>query len=93
MSLNVRTQARITLTDAEKDAAILLDSDDTMLGTLRVANALANNLGYGTLAGQWVAAGRCLKDPDNVRWLPTLNTYPVYALDSETPIPPQPDEA
>lgn len=77
-------QAYIVMTTAEKDAATLLDDEDAMLGALEIANPLANNLGYGTLVGQWVAPARLLNDPDYVRWVAPLGSLPIYVMDSDT---------
>lgn len=85
-------QAWIVMTTAEKDAATLLDDQDAMLGAVEITNALANNLGYGTLVGEWVAPARLLNDPDYVRWVPTLGLLPIHVMDSETLFPPPSNE-
>jgi hypothetical protein len=77
-------QAWIVMTTSEKDAATLLDDEDAMLGAREIDNALANNLGYGTLVGQWVAPARLLNDPDYARWVPTLGTLSIHVMDSDT---------
>ncbi len=77
-------QAYILMTTAEKDAAMLLDDEEVMLGAAEIVNALANNLGLGVLVGKWVAPARVLNDPDYARWLPTLGTVPIHIFDSET---------
>lgn len=55
-----------------------------MLGSQEINNLLANNLGYGTLLGKWVAPARLLNDPEYVRWVDTLGTLPIHVMDSET---------
>lgn len=77
-------QAWIVMTPSEKNAATLLDDEEAMLGAQEITNALANNLGYGTLVGQWVAPARLLNDPDYARWVPTLGTLPIHVMDSDT---------
>jgi hypothetical protein len=77
-------QAWIVMTTAEKDAATLLDDENAALGARQIENALANNLGYGTLVGQWVAPARLLNDPDYSRWVPTLGQLPIHVMDSDT---------
>jgi len=77
-------QAWIVMTAAQKEAATALDDEDAMLGAREIGNTLANNLGYGTLVGQWVSPARLLNDPDYLRWVPTLGTLPIHVMDSET---------
>lgn len=77
-------QAFIVMTTTEKNAATLLDDEDAMLGARQIDNALANNLGFGTLVGQWVAPARLLNDSDYSRWVPTLGTLPIHVMDSDT---------
>ena len=81
-------QAWIVMTTTEKTAATLLDDENAMLGAQEITNVLANNLGYGTLVGEWVAPARLLNDPDYSRWVPTLGTLPIHVMDSETLFPP-----
>lgn len=85
---NTTDQAWIVMTDAQKTAATALDDDDAMLGARQITNVLANNLGFGTLLGKWVAPARLLNDPDYVRWVPTLGLLPILVLDSDTIFPP-----
>lgn len=83
-------QAWITMTSSEKNDATLLDDEEAMLGAREIDNALANNLGHGTLVGQWVAPARLLNDSEYARWVPTLGQLPIYVMDSDTlfvPIP------
>lgn len=77
-------QAYIVMTETQKDAATLLDNDDIALGAQEITNVLADNLGYGTLVGAWVSPARLLNDPDYTRWVPTLGTYLIYVMDSDT---------
>lgn len=77
-------QAWIVMTPAEKTAAALLDDQEVALGGREIDNALANNLGYGTLLGQWVAPARLLNDSDYARWVPTLGLLPIHVMDSDT---------
>lgn len=77
-------QAWIVLDEQEKDAAVLLDDEDAALGPREIVNALANNLGFGTLVGQWVAPARLLNDPAYARWVPTLGALPIHVMDSDT---------
>lgn len=77
-------QAWIVMTAAQKEAATALDDEDAILGAREIGNTLANNLGYGTLVGQWVSPARLLNDPDYLRWVPTLGTLPIHVMDSET---------
>jgi hypothetical protein len=66
----------------------LLDGNGIALGPQEVTNVLANNLGYGTLVGKWVAPARLLNDPDYSRWVSTLGALPIHVMDSETLFPP-----
>lgn len=84
-------QAWIVMTQQERDDATALDDGDARLGARQIDNSLANNLGYGTLVGQWVAPARLLNDPAYARWVPTLGTLPIHVMDSDTLfIPPPP---
>lgn len=85
-------QAWIVMTTSEKNAATALDDEEAMLGAREVENTLANNLGYGTLVGQWVAPARLLNDPLYVRWVPTLGALPIHVMDSDTLFLPAPVE-
>lgn len=81
------TQAYIRMTEQQRDDGELLnnlDDDGIALGALPIDNPLANNLGLGTLVGMWVAPARLLNDPAYQRWVPTLGTYPIAVMDSET---------
>jgi len=82
-------QAYIVMTPSEKDAAVLLDGlNGIFLGPQEITNSLANNLGFGTLVGQWVSPARLLNDPEYERWVSTLGTLPIHVMDSETLFPP-----
>lgn len=81
-------QAWIVMTTAEKNEAVALDDENAMLGPLEITNLLANNLGYGTMVGKWVAPARLLNDPDYSRWVPTLGELPIHVMDSDTLFPP-----
>lgn len=84
--------AFIVMTQQQRDDATLLDNEDSMLGARQMDNPLANNLGLGTLVGQWVAPARLLNDPEYVRWVPTLGVLPISVMDSDTIfLPPPPD--
>lgn len=85
--------AFIVMTQAQRDDAELLNDMDAGLGARQIDNPLADNLGYGTLLNLWVSPARLLNDPDYVRWVPTLGTYPIHVMDSETLfVPPPPEE-
>ena len=84
------TQAYIVMTTSEKDDAVLLDGNGIALGPRQIDNSLANNLGFGTLVGQWVSPARLLNDPDYSRWVPTLGTLPIHVMDSDTLFVPAP---
>ena len=84
-------QAWVVMTTAEKATATLLDDEDAMLGAREVVNSLANNLGYGTLVGKWVAPARLLNDPDYARWVSSLGSLPIYVMDSDTLFEPPPE--
>lgn len=85
-------QAYIVMTQAERDAATLLDDAEVRLGAQEIVNALANNLGYGTLVGKWVSPARLLNDPDYARWVPTLGVLDIHVMDSETLFAPQTED-
>lgn len=85
-------QAWVVMTTAQKNAATLLDDEEAMLGARQIDNALANNLGFGTLVGQWVAPARLLNDSAYVRWVPTLGSLPIHVLDSDVVFLPPPPE-
>lgn len=77
-------QAWIVMDSQQRDDATALDGNGVALGAQQIENALANNLGYGTIVGMWVAPARLLNDPDYVRWVPTLGTLPIHVMDSAT---------
>jgi len=77
-------QAWIVMDQTQRDAAEALNDDDVALGSRQIDNSLANNLGYGTLVGNWVAPARLLNDPDYSRWIATLGAYPIHVMDSDT---------
>lgn len=77
-------QAYILMTQEERDAATALDGNGVALGAQQIDNPLANNLGFGTIVGMWVAPARLLNDPDYARWVPTLGTLPIHVMDSAT---------
>lgn len=77
-------QAWIIMDQTQRDDATALDDENAMLGARQIENPLANNLGHGTLVGQWVAPARLLNDPDYVRWVPTLGSLPIAVMDSDT---------
>jgi hypothetical protein len=83
-------QAMIVMTGPQKDAAVLLNDDEIQVQPPEVTNSLANNLGYGTLVGQFVVGARLLNDPDYTRWVSTLGTYPIHVMDSDTLFTPSP---
>lgn len=83
-------QAWIVMDQTQRDAAEALNDVNAALGSREIANTLANNLGYGTLVGQWVAPARLLNDPDFVRWVPTLGSLPIHVMDSDTLFAPDP---
>lgn len=77
-------QAWIVMTTAQQSDAATLDGNGIEIGGRQIDNALANNLGYGTLVGQWVVGARLLNDPDYERWVPSLGALPIYVMDSDT---------
>lgn len=79
------------MTTTEKNAATLLHDGDAMLGAREIDNTLANNLGYGTLVGTWVAPARLLNNPDYTRWVATLGSLPIHVMDSDTLFVPDTD--
>lgn len=81
-------QAWIVMNSSDKDIAVLLDDGEAALGPREITNTLANNLGYGTLVGEWVAPARLLNDPLYGRWVPTLGALPIHVMDSDTLFPP-----
>jgi len=85
-------QAWIVMTTKEKNSAILLNDKNAALGPREITSPLAINLGYGTLAGHWVAPARLISDPDYARWAKPLGALPIYVMDSDTLFVPQPEE-
>lgn len=78
-------QAWVAMTEAQKDAAEALNQPTgAKVEGRHVNNPLANNLGFGTLVGMWVAPARILNDAAYDRWLSTLGKYPIHVLDDET---------
>jgi len=77
-------QAWIVMTATEKDMASILDDENAVLGAREIVNALADDLGYNTLVGKWVAPARILKDPDYTRWVASLGSRPIHVMDSDT---------
>lgn len=82
------TQAYILCTSAEKDAAELLNDQETSVWARPIDNSLANNLGLGTLqddpAIRFVIPARVLNDPLYDRWVSTLGQLPIHVMDSDT---------
>lgn len=83
-------QAYILMTQEQRDPAEALDDVNAALGSQEIVNTLANNLGFGTLVGQWVSPARLLNDPAYVRWYDSLGTLPIHVMDSETLFAPPP---
>lgn len=80
----------IVMTPTEKNDAVALDGGGIALGPREINNALANNLGRGTLVGHWVAPARLLNDPDYARWVPTLKLLPIHVIGSDVLFAPSP---
>lgn len=78
------TMAFILMTPEQAAEAELLNGGGIELGAREINNPLSNNLGLGTLLGKRVSAARLLNDPDYTRWVPTLGTYPIHVMDSDT---------
>lgn len=78
------TMAFICMTQQERNEAEALNGGGIALGSRQIDNPLANNLGYGTLLGHWVAPARLLNDADYQRWVPTLGVLPIRVMDADT---------
>lgn len=77
-------QAWIVMDATTCAAAIALNDEDAAVDPLEITNSLANNLGYGTLVGQFVVPARLLNDPSYTRWVTPLGSLPIYVMDSTT---------
>lgn len=77
-------QAFIVLDTAQKNAAITLNTEDVAVAPQAITNALANNLGFGTLVGLFVLPARLLNDAAYAGWAPSLGSLPIHVMDSET---------
>lgn len=77
-------QAWIIMTQSERAVATDLDDAEALLGARHIDNPLANNLGLGTLVGNWVAPARLLNNIEYARWVPSLGSLPIAVMDSET---------
>lgn len=77
-------QAFILLDAAQKDAAITLNTEDVAVAPQPITNALANNLGFGTLVGLFVLPARLLNDAAYAAWVPSLGSLPIHVMDSDT---------
>jgi hypothetical protein len=77
-------QAFIVLTSAQSTAAQALNNDNVAVMPQVIDNTMANNLGYGTLVGQFVVPARLLNDPDYAGWVASLGSLPIYVMDSDT---------
>lgn len=84
-------QAWIVMDTTTKNAAIALNSEEITVAPMAVDNALANNLGYGTLVGSFVLPARLLNDPDYTPWVTLLGSLPIHVMDSDTLFQPIPD--
>jgi hypothetical protein len=84
--------ARIIMTTAQKNDAVLLDYPGVSLGPQQIDNPLANSLGEGTLVGKWVSPARLLNDPDYAVWVPFFDGFPIRVLDHDTIFLPPPPE-
>lgn len=78
------TFAWIIMLPAEAAAAVLLNYEDAAVDPREIDNPLSNNLGYGTLLGKKVVPARLLNDPPYAPFWPTLGTYPIHVMDSDT---------
>lgn len=76
--------AWIVMDATTKDAAVALNNEEVALAPQEITNFLANNLGYGTLVGQFVSPARLLNDPDYAAWVSLLGSLPIYVMDSAT---------
>jgi hypothetical protein len=89
-------QVYIIMTQAQRDAGEALNDVNAALGSQEIENPLADNLGLktslgvSTVIGMWVAPARLLNDPTYVRWVSTLGTYPIFVIDSDTILAPDP---
>jgi hypothetical protein len=84
-------QAWIIMTPQQQSDATLLDDENQMIGGREIDNSLANNLGEGTLVGKFVVGARILNDPDYVRWVSSLGSLPIRAMDSDVLFVPSQD--
>jgi len=85
-------QAYLILTTQEKNDAEALNDISAAVEGQEVTNALANNLGEGTLVGKWVIPARIMNDPLYTRWLTMVASLPIRILDSETLFAPPPED-
>lgn len=84
--------AFIILTPQQAEDSTELNGGDYNVAPMEITNTLADNLGHGTLVGQFVLPARLLNDPGYAPWVPSLGSLPIHVLDSETIFLPQPEE-
>ena len=87
------TFAWIMMTAAQATAAVALNYEDAAVDPREIDNPLANNLGDGTLVGKKVVPARLLNDPPYAPFWPTLGTYPIHVMDSDTLFLPIPEDS
>lgn len=85
------TIAWIIMTPEQKDEAVALDNQHEALGPREIVNVLANNLGYGTLVGKWVAPAVLLNNPDYARWWPVLGSLDIRIMEDSVLFAPPPE--
>jgi len=68
---------------AQKNAVVALNDGNAALMPQLINNAMANNLGFGTIVGQWVVPARLLNDSDYSRWYEMLENNDIHIFDSE----------
>lgn len=61
-----------------------LNDANVELGGRKIDNPLSDNLGWGSLVGKYVVGAQLLNDQAYARWVPTLGTYPIHVLDTDT---------
>lgn len=79
------------LDQQQRDKAVALNKAPFAVEPRLIDNPLANNLGIGTLVGQFMLPARILNKPEMNAWWPLLGSMPIRTLDMDVLFQPDPD--
>ena len=71
------------MTDDERNLAESLSDSTAGLGSRRINNPLANNLGLGEIYNQWIATATLMNNPSYSRWYEMFQNWPIHIVETE----------